>query len=69
MRAPDTDLVRHHRSSGLRYRVSTDARGDRVDAPGVETPNDVGLLAVGGSYAWGHGVENRETFTSLLGGS
>ncbi len=49
------------------YTVYTDARGARVDRPGMAPPSRVDLLAVGGSFTWGHGVDNPQTFVHRLG--
>lgn len=51
----------------VRYDVFTDTRGARVSEAGLEAPTQVDILTVGGSFAWGHGVQSQETFTSLLG--
>ncbi|MCG8588850.1 MAG: hypothetical protein MJE66_06125, partial [Proteobacteria bacterium] len=65
--AARSSIVRHHLDSGLRYNVHSDSRGLRVDGPGEETPERVDLLAIGGSFTWGHGVENAETYPQILG--
>lgn len=56
-------------AAGLRYEIFTDTRGARVNAPGRQTPDRVDVLTVGGSFSWGHGLANEETFTELLGRS
>lgn len=58
--------VRAHPRAGLRYHLFTSGRRARVDARGEETPEQVGLLAVGCSFTWGHGVENEQTYVSLV---
>lgn len=64
---PSSAVSRSHLDTGVRFRMYTDHRGARVDAPGQETPPHVKIVTVGGSYSYGHGVENEETFTSRLG--
>jgi hypothetical protein len=46
----------------LQYHVYTDQRGARVAAPGQISPDHVDILMLGDSFAWGHGVEDEETF-------
>jgi hypothetical protein len=58
--------VRHHPSSGLAYRVFTSDRGARVDARGERTTAPLDLMTIGCSFSWGHGIENHETYTSVL---
>lgn len=53
--------------SGLDYHMFTDRRGARVDRPGQQTPERVDILTIGGSFAYGPGVENEGTFSSILG--
>jgi len=65
--ARNASTVRTHTKQGNRYHLFTDARGARVNAPGEQTPDRVSILTVGGSFAWGHGIENDETYTQLLG--
>ena len=64
--AKDASTLRSHLDSGLRYRVFTDHRGARVDSPGHRTPHRVDVVVVGGSYSWGHGVENADTYAERL---
>ena len=64
---PDAATLREHPRSGLAYHVFTDRRRARVNAPGEQTPERVELLTLGGSCAWGHGLENEATFTQRLG--
>lgn len=64
---PGSAVLRLHLDTGVRFRIYTDHRGARVDAPGQETRPHVNIVTVGGSYSHGHGVENEETFTSRLG--
>ncbi len=58
--------VQRHLASGLRYHLFTDDRGARVNAPTERTPPRVDLVTIGCSFAWGHGVENEDTFTEQL---
>jgi len=57
----------------FQYHVYTDQRGARVSSPGRRSPDQVDILVLGDSFAWGHGVENEDTFASrtiaALGGS
>lgn len=64
--APNARSVRRHLRSGLSYAVFSDTRGLRVATAGDETPADVDLLAVGGSFTWGHGVAGDETYPAVL---
>ena len=45
----------------FQYRVHTDQRGARVSGPGRRSPDQVDILILGDSFAWGHGVENDDT--------
>jgi hypothetical protein len=47
--------------------VYTDALGARVDGPDFVTSEQVDLITVGCSQAWGQGIPNEATFTSVLG--
>ncbi|MCP4204938.1 MAG: hypothetical protein GY769_23770 [bacterium] len=67
--APSATTHRSHQATGVRYTVFTDTRSARVDGAGLESPPSVSLMTLGGSFAWGHGVENEQTFTSVLGAS
>jgi hypothetical protein len=60
--------VRRHPRTGLAYTLYTSDRRARVSARGEPTPSAVDLMTIGCSFSWGHGVENPETFTSLLAG-
>lgn len=53
--------------SGQRFHVFTDARSARVDAPGIQTPGHVDIMAVGCSFTWGAGVESEQTWSHQLG--
>ena len=65
--ARDASTVRNHTKQGVSYHLFTDRRGARVNAPGEQTPDRVGILTVGGSFAWGHGLENEKTYTQIIG--
>jgi hypothetical protein len=58
--------VRRHPRAGLEYHVFTSDRRARVSRRGERTAPEVGLLTVGDSFSWGHGVENDETYTARL---
>lgn len=47
--------------------ITYDRLGARVDGPGRESTDPVYLMTVGCSQSWGQGVENGQTFTSILG--
>ena len=64
--ARDAATVRRHPRSGLAYHVFTSDRRARVGRRGERTAPEVGLLSLGDSYGWGHGVESDQTYTSLL---
>ena len=59
--------LRRHPRSGLSYHLFTSDRRARVSAAGEPTPPVVDLLTIGCSFSWGHGVENPETYTALIG--
>jgi hypothetical protein len=58
--------IRSHLDSDLRYHLITDHRGARVNSADHQTPDAVDVMVIGGSYAWGHGVENEYTFAERL---
>ena len=60
--------LRRHPRAGLTYHVFTSDRRARVSRAGERTAPEVGLLTVGDSFSWGHGVENEDTYTSRLSG-
>jgi hypothetical protein len=61
-----TASVRRHPRAGLEYHVFTSDRRARVSRRGERTAPEVGLLTVGDSFSWGHGVENEDTYTARL---
>ena len=65
--AKQASSVRERTDGTVRFQVFTDERGARITEKGQETPEKVTILTVGGSFVWGQGVENQETFTALLG--
>lgn len=48
------------------YNLFNDPRGARVSWPGEQSPARPDILIVGDSFAWGHGVENQDTFASRV---
>ncbi len=63
---PEAVTVRENERSPFRFNLYTDSRSARVNAPGDSTPERVDILTVGGSFSWGHRLENEETFTQIL---
>lgn len=66
MAVPNTASLRRHPRAGLAYHVYTSDRRARVSRRGERTAPEVGLLTVGDSFSWGHGVENEDTYTARL---
>jgi hypothetical protein len=64
--ARNASTFRRHPRSGLAYHLFTSDRRARVSAPGQATPPRVDMLTIGCSFSWGHGIENPETYTSLV---
>jgi hypothetical protein len=64
--AADSASLRRHPRAGLEYHVYTSDRRARVSRRGERTPPEVGLLTIGDSFSWGHGVENEDTYTARL---
>jgi hypothetical protein len=62
----DGASLRRHPRAGLAYHVFTSDRRARVSRRGERTAPSVGLLTVGDSFSWGHGLENEDTYTSRL---
>lgn len=58
--------TRIHTKKDLTFNVFTDARGIRVNADSKQTPDKVNILTIGGSFSWGYGMENEETYTEIL---
>ena len=48
------------------FRLFTDDRGCRVNGSGDLTSEEVDLLALGGSFTWGYGVDNEDTFVQQI---
>lgn len=49
------------------YHIYTDQRGARVDSKGEQKPSNVDIITVGCSFAYGYRVENKLTFTEIIG--
>lgn len=62
----NSSTFRRHVHSSLSYHLFVDHRGARVNTSGQQTPTRIGLMTVGGSFSWGHGMENEQTFTEIL---
>jgi hypothetical protein len=56
----------HDLESGAHWRIFTDGRRARVNAPGVATPERVDLMTLGCSFTWGAGVDNEATYPQQL---
>jgi hypothetical protein len=52
---------------GVMFHEYTDSVGARVNSSSARTSEKVDILFVGGSYTWGQGVENEQTFAQLIG--
>jgi len=64
--APEVSTTFRHLDSGLRYTVHTDALGARVAHAGQQAPDRAPIVAIGGSFTWGHGVAYQETWAYRL---
>jgi len=53
---------------GLDYHIYTDERGARVNAPEAHSDAASQMVIVGGSFAYGYGMENEHTFGQLAAG-
>jgi len=65
---PDSSSMPHEDYSEtvkLAYHVYTDRRGARVNAPGEQTAQPLDIMFVGGSFPWGQGVDEADTFPYL----
>lgn len=70
VRSPNARTRIRDEQTGIVYEIVTDDRGLRIDVPDVpDAPrlDRAEILTVGGSFAAGHGLANRETFTARLG--
>ncbi|MHC4322506.1 MAG: hypothetical protein ACYST3_09565 [Planctomycetota bacterium] len=63
----NASTLRRHIKKGLIYHLHTDRRGARINAKGQQTSDSVSIMTIGGSFSWGHGMENEQTFTEILG--
>jgi len=64
--ANNTSTFRRHIRNDMAYHLYTDDRGARVDQAGLKAPKSVDVLTIGGSYSWGGGVDNEDTFSSIM---
>jgi len=76
---PEIGVVANHNTHTLRiypaiadrshfeYDVYTDDRGARVDGPGQRSLPHVDILSLGDSFGWAHGLQNPDSYTSLVG--
>ncbi len=53
----------------IAFDLYTDTRGARVDQAGQQTPEQVTILTLGGSFSAGWGLENDQTYSAILGRS
>jgi hypothetical protein len=49
------------------FTVYTDNRGGREPRPGMIAPSKVDVLSIGCSFAWGHGVQDEDTYIKKIG--
>lgn len=55
------------RDGRLDHVIRTDSRRLRIDDSGQPTPDDIDVLIVGCSFAWGHGLDYEATFAARSG--
>lgn len=60
------DYFRNYRTPAVTTLIHLDERGARVDGPEGPPVEEIDMITVGGSQAFGHGVRNEETFSSLV---
>lgn len=65
--ARNAETIWNHLNKGLSFHVITDSRGARRSSSSQDTENEVDIMTVGGSFSWGHGLENEQTFSDILG--
>jgi hypothetical protein len=53
-------------SPTLSYHIYTDRRGARVSQPGEQSADKLDMLFIGDSFTWGHGVENEDTYATIV---
>lgn len=63
--ATNASALREH-DIGLRYHIFTDGRGARANKATKKAPTHADIITVGCSYTWGHGVENEQTYSSII---
>ena len=56
-----------HINKGQDYYVYTDKQGARRNHSNFESPEKVDILGIGGSFTWGHGIQNENSFLEVLG--
>ena len=65
--ARNASTLRIQKKGNFRYNIYTDHRSARMNGPREKTGDQVKIMTIGGSFSWGQGFENEDTFTSLLG--
>ena len=65
-RIPSASGRRHNPATDINYNIYTDSLGSRVSLVGEEAPKSTDILVIGGSFSEGHGLENEQTFASLV---
>ncbi len=58
---------RYHQKINLKYKVTTDETGARVKNNSQKFSNESNsITAIGGSFAWGHGLNYEQTYSNIL---
>ncbi|UCF86621.1 MAG: hypothetical protein JSV71_03825 [Nitrospiraceae bacterium] len=65
--ARNAETIWNHLNKGLSFHVITDSRSARRSSGSQGIENVVDIMTVGGSFSWGHGLENEQTFSDILG--
>lgn len=59
--------IRNHQNLNLKYEVITDKTGARVSNKFNKSDYlNNQIISIGGSFTWGHGINNEKTFSSIL---